>query len=221
VRKLRLIYVENDSVLRKMLSTELAKSPELELLETAASADEALEAAAIRQADAALIDFNLSPDGVNGVELGLLMRQFNENLGVIIYSQFPVSNLVQRVPERIRSGWSFFEKSASMELVDYVGVIRRAAAGKGNWSDVAAGKLRETGDDITRYFALSARQRNILMLTAEGKNTKEISAQLGITYEYARKELSRAYAILVPEAIPGGSLKAAAIAKYLQIMRLG
>jgi len=221
VRTTGLIYVENDSVLRKMLSAELAKAPELELLSVTASADGALVPDVIRKADAALIDFNLSPDGINGVELGLLMRQFNENLGVVIYSQFPVSNLVQRVPEKIRSGWSFFDKSAEMELADYLAIIKGAAAGKGNWEEVANQNLRDTGDDIARYFALSARQRNILMLTAEGKNTKEISTQMGISYEYARKELSRAYAILVPEAIPGGSLKAAAIAKYLQIMRLG
>jgi DNA-binding NarL/FixJ family response regulator len=140
---------------------------------------------------------------------------------VVIYSQFPVTNLIHRVPEKIRSGWSFFDKSAAMELEDYVAVLEGAASGKGNWEAVADRNLQESGDDIARYFALSARQRNILMLTAEGKNTKEISAQMGITYEYARKELSRAYAILVPEAIPGGSLKAAAIAKYLQIMRMG
>jgi len=221
VRTLGLIYVENDPVLRKMLSAELGKAPQLQLLYSAGGADDAVNPEVIRKADAALIDFNLSPDGINGVELGLLMRQFNENIGIVIYSQFPVTNLIQRVPEKIRSGWSFFDKSASMEIGDYVRAIQLATSGKGNWSEVAAEHMQDSGDDIGKYFALSARQRNILMLTAEGRTTKEISAQMGITYEYARKELSRAYAILVPEPIPGGSLKAAALAKYLQIMRLG
>jgi hypothetical protein len=70
------------------------------------------------------------------------------------------------------------------------------------------------------YFQLSPQQRSIMSLSAQGKSAKEISAQLGLSYSYIRKELSRSYAILLPDAAPSDDLKTMAVLKYMELMRL-
>ena len=118
MRPTRLIYVENDSALRRILGEMLNQSKELEILGSYANSDDALNRTLVRKADVALIDFSLDQNGLNGIELGIALRNINEYIGIVIYSQYSVSQMVSRVPKSMRSGWSFFDKSAEMDLED-------------------------------------------------------------------------------------------------------
>lgn len=216
----RLIYIENDAALRNVLGGMLSKSPALEMIGTYGRADEVMQREVVLRADVALIDFSLDPNGLNGVELGIALRNINEYIGIVIYSQFSVRPMVNRVPKQMRSGWSFFDKSATMDIADYAEILKFTAAGKGNWEDVLAedGKAQENESSV--FFALTPRQRSIMSLTSQGKSSQEIATQLNLSYSYVRKELSRAYGVLVPIPVAGDDLKTAAVLKYMELMKL-
>lgn len=216
----RLLYVENDPALRKILGLMLDKSPELELVGSFGRADEVMQRELILKADVALIDFSLDQNGLNGVELGIALRNVNEYIGIVIYSQFSVRPMVNRVPKQMRSGWSFFDKSATMDTSDYAAILKFTAAGKGNWESVLTidGIAKENESSV--FFSLTPRQRSIMSLTSQGKGAQEIAAQLNLSYSYVRKELSRAYGVLVPNLVAGDDLKTAAVLKYMELMRL-
>jgi DNA-binding NarL/FixJ family response regulator len=198
----------------------LTQSPRLELVSSCANADEALDRSKVRSADVALVDFSLDQNGLNGIELGIALRNINEHIGIVIYSQYSVSQMVSRVPKEMRHGWSFFDKSAEMSIEDYVSVLRDTASGNGNWESVSAGEVTKVEAQSSIYFQLSPQQRSIMSLSAQGKSAKEISSQLGLSYSYIRKELSRSYAVLLPDAVPSDDLKTAAVLKYMELMRL-
>ena len=216
----RLLYVENDAALRNILGGMLSKSPEIEMLRSCGRSDEAIQRDLVIKADAALLDFSLDPNGLNGVELGIALRNINEYIGIVIYSQFSVRPMVNRVPKQMRSGWSFFDKSATMETSDYVEILKFTAAGKGNWEEVLAIDGQDQENESSIFFTLTPRQRSIMSLTAQGKSAQEIATQLDLSYSYVRKELSRAYSVLVPNPIQGDDLKTGAILKFMELMRL-
>jgi two-component system response regulator DesR len=220
MRATRLLYVENDSALRRILGEMLSQSKELELIGSFSNSDEVLNRTLVRKADVALIDFALDQNGLNGIELGIALRNINEYIGIVIYSQYSVSQMVSRVPKAMRSGWSFFDKSAEMELADYVEVIKLTSSGKGNWENVSAGEVENVEVQSSIYFQLSPRQRSIMSLSAQGKGAQDIAVQLDLSYSYVRKELSRAYAVLLPNAVASDDLKTAAVLKYMELMRL-
>lgn len=220
MRSTRVLYVENDAALRSILGGMLSKSPELELLGDFGRSDEVLDRQLVRKADVALIDFALDQNGLNGVELGIALRNINEYIGVVIYSQFSVRPMVNRVPKDMRSGWSFFEKSATMDLQDYVGILKFTAAGKGNWEEILRTEIAVQDSESSIFFSLTPRQRSIMSFTTRGKSAQEIATQLGLSYSYVRKELSRAYAILLPDAEESDDLKTSAVLKYLELMRI-
>jgi len=174
----------------------------------------------IKKADVALIDFALEPDGLNGVELGIALRNINEYIGIVIYSQFSVPPMVRRVPAAMRSGWSFFEKSAHMDLEDYVDILKRTSIGKGNWEDVLKEDSSVTENESSLFFSLNPRQRTIMTLTSQGMSAQEVASQLDLSYSHVRRELSRAYAILVPDSDDSINLRTSAIIKYLEFMKL-
>lgn len=220
MRPTRFIYIENDPALRSILGGMLSASRDLEMLGSYSSADEVLDRTLIRKADVALIDFALDQDGLNGIELGVALRNINEYIGVVIYSQFSVRPMVNRVPKSMRAGWSFFNKSAEMGVEDYVNILKQTSSGKGNWEEVLAQEQKSQDSEISIFFALTPRQRSIMALSAQSKSPQDIALQLGLSYSYVRKELSRAYSILLPNAVEGDDLKTAAVLKYLELMRL-
>jgi two-component system response regulator DesR len=220
MRATRLLYVENDSALRRILGEMLSQSKELDLIGSFSNSGEVLNRTLVRKADVALIDFALDQNGLNGIELGIALRNINEYIGIVIYSQYSVSQMVSRVPKAMRSGWSFFDKSAEMELADYVEIIKLTSSGKGNWEDVSAGEVENVEVQSSIYFQLSPRQRSIMSLSAQGKGAQDIAVQLDLSYSYVRKELSRAYAVLLPNAVASDDLKTTAVLKYMELMRL-
>ena len=220
VRPTRLLYVENDSALRRILGEMLSKSKDLELIGSFSNSDEVLNRTLVRKADVALIDFALDQNGLNGIELGIALRNINEYIGIVIYSQYSVSQMVSRVPKDMRGGWSFFDKSAEMDLEDYVKIIKLTSSGKGNWEEFTKTEVENTELKSSIYFQLSPRQRSIMSLSSQGKSAQDIAMQLDLSYSYVRKELSRSYAILLPDAAPSDDLKTAAVLKYMELMRM-
>lgn len=215
-----MLYVENDAALRNVLGGMLSKSPVLEVLGSFGRADEVLQRDLVLKADVALIDFSLDQNGLNGVELGIALRNINEYIGIVIYSQFSVRPMVNRVPKQMRSGWSFFDKSATMDTGDYANILKATSIGKGNWEEVLASNAETQESESSIFFSLTPRQRSIMSLTSQGKSAQEIATQLDLSYSYVRKELSRAYGVLVPNASSGDDLKTAAVLKYMELMRL-
>jgi DNA-binding NarL/FixJ family response regulator len=174
----------------------------------------------VRKADVALIDFALDQNGLNGIELGIALRNINEYIGIVIYSQFSVRPMVNRVPKSMRAGWSFFNKSAEMEIEDYTKVLRVTASGKGNWEEVLEEDTKSQEGEASVFFALTPRQRSIMSLTVQSKSAQDIAEHLGLSYSYVRKELSRSYAVLLPDSKPSDDLKTAAVLKYRELMRM-
>jgi len=220
MRPTRLLYVENDPALRKILGEILKASSVLEVIASFSGSDEAMNRELVKRADVALIDFSLDQNGLNGIELGIALRNINEYIGIVIYSQFSVRPMVNRVPKSMRAGWSFFNKSADMNIEDYSKILQATAFGKGNWEEVLDEDTKSQEGEVSVFFALTPRQRSIMSLTAQSKNAQDIAEQLGLSYSYVRKELSRAYTVLLPNATSSDDLKTAAVLKYMELMRL-
>jgi DNA-binding NarL/FixJ family response regulator len=215
VRDTRVIYVENDPALRGIMTRSLRLAEGIKLLLESGSAREALAAPEVVHADVALLDLALGADELNGIDLGLGLRQRNPDIGIVVYSQFSMRNIARRVPEAQRIGWSFIPKTGDMRIEDMVLILRATAQGFSHdrADSAATGSVEES-----LLEQLTDRQRAIMALAATGLTSPEISVRLGATQDAVRKELSRSYRILVPVAT-GGDLRTLAVLAYLQLVR--
>jgi DNA-binding NarL/FixJ family response regulator len=85
---------------------------------------------------------------------------------------------------------------------------------------VSAGEVENAEVQSSIYFQLTPRQRSIMSLSAQGKSAQDIAVQLDLSYSYVRKELSRSYAVLLPESTSNDDLKTAAVLRYMELMRI-
>jgi DNA-binding NarL/FixJ family response regulator len=220
MRSIKVLYVENDAALRSLFQKFLSNTPQLEVVGAFGKSSDALQRQIVQSADVALIDYSLDQNDLTGLELGIAMRNLNEHIGVVIYSQFALKSVISRVPSSMRHGWSFIEKSADAELGDYVDVLRMTTEGKGNWQAAMDSTESQQENLVSVYFALTPRQRNIMALLSNGRTSKDIASELNLSYAHVRKELSRAYDALVPDLHSSQDRKTSAILKYLEIVKV-
>lgn len=198
MRVSRIIHVENDPALREILSLLLSREEGIEVIASVGSSSEALKLENLKLADAALIDYSLGNNHLNGLELGIALRAFNENLGILIYSQFDLKNFSKRIPSSMNYGWGFSTKSGTADISKLAANLIEVASGKNLPNSIDKLQAQPHDDRLARYAKLSERQRATMQLAAQGFTPKAIGEKLGMSYDVARQELSRSYKILVP-----------------------
>ena len=209
---LRVLYVEDDPMLREMLATQLRADPRIGTVEAFGTAREVVDGAS-SELDVALIDLSLGQGQPSGIEVGLALRATRRGLPIVIFSQYRVPNVDDAVPPREREGWSFIQKGSDVGIDDLIDVLVGAVGGV-EFKPTAATALR-AGAVLAK---LSPRQREVIALAAAGYDAVGIAERLHLAHVSVRRELSMAYRVLVPEPQPGTDLRTAAVLEYLRLM---
>jgi len=216
-RATRVLYVENDPALRGIMTNLLSASDRLDVRHSVASSQEALDSPDLGTIDVALLDLALGEDSLNGIELGLALRDHNSNMGIVLYSQHVVPDYLSKLPQNYRWGWSFIEKRGDIDTEFLVEVLKSTALGL-NVVDPNVQLAREQSAE-SPIEQLSVRQRQIFALASKGMDAPGIAAQLHLAPNTVRHELSKAYSVLVPEPTPGTDLRTTAVLRYLKETR--
>jgi two-component system response regulator DesR len=214
---LRVLYVEDDPALRGILTAILGSRQDLEIVVTAGSPTEALAAAESTDFDVALLDLSLGEDNLSGIELGIALREQRPSIGVVILSQYQVPTFLTRFAEDQRQGWSYILKRADLHP-NYLSDVLHSTARGLNVVDPLMVK-GQVSDQQPAVSQLTARQRDILALAAEGLDAPTIAKRLDLTHGVVRQELSRAYQVLVPDPPEGADLRTLAVLRYVRETR--
>ena len=214
-RDTRLLYVENDPVLRSMMTVLLAG---LDGIEVVAAVNDSTEALASEERfDVALLDWALGPNSLNGVQLGRALRERDENVGIVILSQHYAWDF-HGGSGRVSMGWSYVEKRADIDTAYLTKVLKATASGLSVVEPAMdQGQAPASAERLGR---LSVRQRQIMSLAASGVDANVIAERIGLAAVTVRKELSECYRILVPDPAPGTDLRTAAVVAWIEGRRV-
>jgi DNA-binding NarL/FixJ family response regulator len=176
----RVLLVDDHALVRAGIRSLLEKSPDVEVVGEARTGREALELVKAALPNLVLMDIAM-PD-LGGLEtLARLVKNF-PGVKVVILSGHANEEYVIRA---LRSGASGYmlKDAATVELEL---VIKSVAQGQTYLSPsisrtVIESYLARVGDETGPLEQLTARQREILQLIAEGKNTKEIAHLLEVS----------------------------------------
>lgn len=214
---MKILYVENDSALRGLLANLLSNFDLVESVVDFATGEDAIKFAKSSKVSVALLDIHLGSGVLNGLATGNELRRIDPGVGLVMYSQIPLETIANLVELRGMEAWSYLEKKANVNLEDIVQVLHSAALGKSNynWSKHKIQKLPKDGVSVD---SLTRRQNIVMSLLASGFEPKLIAARLEISVESVRKDLSSAYAVLMPNPEVGKDLRISAILKYQSIV---
>ena len=186
---LRLLVADDHDVVRKGVRTLLEEQPGWEVAAEAADGREAVEKAKQVQPDVTILD--LSMPELNGLEAAKEILK-TVPTKVLILTMYDSDPLIRQTLEAGARGY-LLKSDAGRDLVSAVDALRR---NKTFFTPKVAQMVlegylgrpsKENDEDNNRKngLRLTARQKQILQLLAEGKSSKEVAVALNISVKTA------------------------------------
>jgi DNA-binding NarL/FixJ family response regulator len=176
VPRIRVLIADDHAILREGVRALLAGFPDVEVVGEAADGEQAVERCRALDPDVVLMD--VAMPGLGGLEASLAIARECPRTRVVVLTQYADPEYVARFLKAGAAGY-VLKRAAGADLLSAV----RAAARGGLVLDPAvardalAASSAAPGDP---YEGLTAREKQVLKLVAEGRSNKEIADALGI-----------------------------------------
>lgn len=178
---IRILVVDDQTITRSGLQNLLAAQPDLEIVGEAKDGQEAIELAAALQPDVILMDLRMP--GTNGIEATRRIRRTSPHIHILVLTVFEDDTSVFPA---IRAGASGYLLK-NTEQDELLRAVRTVADGGAIFSPGIAQRvlsylnapLPEDSADI--FDELTAREREILELIAQGQTNAEIASTLSLS----------------------------------------
>ena len=183
---IRTFIIDDHPMVIAGIKSLLSDSKVVEISGTASDGYVALEALKASDAEVALTDINLGD--LNGIELCGMLKKARPNLKVLGLSTFKERSYITRMIDAGASGYLL--KNASREELEE-GIVA-AWRGRMFLSQEASQVLTSPAAKSAATPLLTAREKEVLALIAEGMTNQEIAAQLYVsplTVDSHRKNL--------------------------------
>ncbi len=200
--KIRVLLVDDHTLVRAGIRALLEKMPEVDVMAEASDGRMALELIRIDQPDIVLMDIGMH--GLNGLEATARISQEFATVRVIILSMYANEEYVLQALQAGATGY-LVKAAATAELELALHAVTRGETylSPAVSRQVIDQYLAQLKSEPAAAGKLTPRQREILQLIAEGKNTKEIAFVLGISVKTVETHRSMLMERLRIRDIPG------------------
>lgn len=177
---MRLLLADDHTLFRQGVRSLLDRIAGVEVVAETGDGREALDLVERMRPDVALLDITMP--GLNGLEVAARVSKSSPSTRVVILSMHAGEAYVAQALRAGVSGY-LLKDAAAAELELALHSVRRgetylSPAISKHVVDGFLGRASADGDPLA---GLTARQREILQLIAEGKSTKEMAAILGVS----------------------------------------
>ena len=187
---LRLLIVDDHEVVREGLVALLERREAFSVVAQVGTAAEAIEAARRHQPDLVIMDIRL-PDG-SGIEATREIRAENPAIKVIMLTSYPDEEAVFAAIVAGASGYLLKQVRGR----DLIAALEAVGRGESLLDPAVTEKVLErirriaTGKYVDELAQLTAQERKILALVAEGQTNKEIAAEVFLSDKTVKNYVS-------------------------------
>ncbi|HZO60441.1 MAG TPA: response regulator transcription factor [Solirubrobacterales bacterium] len=211
------VVVAEDSVLLREGIVRVLENAGFDVVGQVGDADELLRAVRAERPHVAVVDIRMPPTHTDdGLRAAREIRDELPSTGVLVLSQYAEEgyalDLVAEGPE----GVGYLLKDRIAEMDRFVESVRRVAEGGSALDPEVVSLLvgRNRGDDP--LDELSAREREVLELMAEGRSNSSVAEQLEITERAVEKHVTSIFAKLKLPATAANHRRVLAVLTFLR-----
>lgn len=184
---IRVVIADDHGVVRSGLEHLLATFVDIEIVGAASDVDEAVGSCEASRPDVALIDLEMPP--TDGIDATRRILESSPDTKVVIFTSFSDRARIIRALDAGAVGYVL--KDA--EPADLHDAIRAAARGEAPIHPRAAAELLAARAAAAPARRLSGREREVLILVAEGLANKQIARRLGISEKTVKGHLTNVF----------------------------
>jgi DNA-binding NarL/FixJ family response regulator len=212
----RVVLADDSLLFREGLARLLAES-ELEVVGQAGDAEALLALVASEAPDVAIVDIRMPPGHRDeGLVAARQIKAEHPSVGVLVLSQYvEVHYAIALVEDRPR-GAGYLLKDRVENVDDFVDAVRRVAAGEAVVDPSVVALLVSRAREHDPLDELTAREREVLELMAEGRSNLAISAQLFLTARTVESHVRSIFLKLNLAQAPDDHRRVLAVLSYLR-----
>jgi DNA-binding NarL/FixJ family response regulator len=190
---MRIVIAEDAAVIRAGL-TELLADHGYEVAAAVGDAEALKAAVAEHEPDVAIVDVRMPPDYTDeGLRAAITIRRDYPGTAILVFSQYIETRYAADLLSMRSGGVGYLLKDRVAKVSEFTDAIARVAAGGTAFDpEVVAGMLNATRH-VSALAALTARERDVLTLMAEGRSNSAIASQLVVTDRAVEKHISNIF----------------------------
>jgi DNA-binding NarL/FixJ family response regulator len=176
----RVVVADDDVLLREGLSTLLERSG-FEVVGQAGDADELLKLVREHEPELAIVDIRMPPThSAEGLVAARAIRDEFPNVGILVLSAHVE---IEHATELLATGQriGYLLKGRVLEVDDFIDALKRIAAGGSVVDTGLVQSLVQARRGADPLSVLTAREREVLELMAEGRSNSGIAGKLWLT----------------------------------------
>lgn len=194
--RMRIVIAEDAAVLRELLTQMLTERGH----EVCASVGdgEALRAAvAEHRPDVTIVDIRMPPTHTDeGLRAAIDIRNAYPGTGVLLFSQYIETRHATRLLAAGSAGVGYLLKDRVANIAEFTEALSRVAAGGTALDPEVVTQLAGGGRRIQDLGSLTAREREVLSLMAEGRSNAAIAQALVVSAGTVEKHVASVFAKL-------------------------
>jgi len=199
---MRVVLADDTMLLREGVALLLAEAG-FDVVGQAEDAATLVEAVVAQRPEVAIVDLRMPPTHTDeGLQAALTIREQHPDVGVLVLSQHADVGLAMKLLDRGAEGVGYMLKDRVADLDDFADAIRRVAAGGSALDPTIVSQLLSKRRDAGPLDDVTAREREVLELMAEGRSNQGIAERLDISERGVQKHVTSIFEKL---DIPGGT----------------
>jgi DNA-binding NarL/FixJ family response regulator len=211
------VVVADDAMLTREGIIRLLREAGVDVVAEAGNADDLLRHVRVGRPDAAIVDIRMPPTHTDeGLVAAQQIRTEHPNVGVLVLSQYVEPSYAMRLLEEHPERVGYLLKERIFDVAILVDALRRIGDGETVVDSTIVSRLvgrRRREDPLD---ALTAREKEVLGLVAEGLSNKAIAARLFVTERTVEAHVKQIFAKLRLEANPESHRRVLAVLSYLR-----
>jgi DNA-binding NarL/FixJ family response regulator len=193
VAPLRLLVAEDNALLRQGL-VRLLQDAGMDVVAEAGDAQELLRKVRAHAPDVAIVDVQMPPDLTDdGLRAAREIRATQPGTAVLVLSQFLEERYALDLIGEDASGVGYLLKDRVADVGALVDAIHRVAAGGSALDPEVVARMVGRRRAVDPLAELTPREREVLVLMAEGKSNRGIAELLGIGAAAVDKHATRVF----------------------------
>jgi DNA-binding NarL/FixJ family response regulator len=194
---MRIVIAEDSAVLRAGLC-EILKDSGHEVAAAVGDADALCAAVEAHNPDVAVVDVRMPPTHTDdGLRAAVALRREHPGLGVLVFSQYVetryAAELLSAASPGGAAGVGYLLKDRVADVDEFIDALARVAAGGTALDPEVVTQLLRTSPRVSALDALTAREREVLTLMAEGRSNGAIADLLVVSQRAVEKHIGNIF----------------------------